>query len=93
MATGVASRTSAPGRKFARERVQDVAEREAVQDVVVVVAGGTGDHARGIMTFLYPLHARIHILILVMLIAAFRLAEEMFSTHPKHLIMSGPCLG
>ena len=44
-------------------------------------AAGTGDHTRGRTLYLHPLHARIHILIFMMSIAAFRLAKEIFSTH------------
>ena len=93
MDTVVASRVNVPGRRPARAKAQDAVEHEAVLDVAGAAAGGTGDHTRGKVMYLHPLHARIRILILMMLIVVRRLAKEIFSIQLMHLTMNGPCLG
>ena len=54
MATGVVSRASSLDRRCAKVKVLAEAEHEAVQDVVVAVAAGPGDHTRGRLTFHHP---------------------------------------
>ena len=88
-----ASRTSVPGRRLARAKARAAVEREVVLDAAVAEAAGTGDHTRGRVIVTRHLHVRIWILIIMMLIAAFRLAKEIFSTVTMCLKMSGHYLG
>ena len=54
MATGVASRASALGRRYAKVKVLAEAELVVVQDVAVAGAAGPYDHARGTLIFHHP---------------------------------------